>query len=78
MNAPIETKDCGQCHKCLRGKTERIGGVDWPVTGLRMVVCETCGNKRCPHATDCALACTDSNEVGQKGSHWEDVKPWTP
>lgn len=33
-----------------------------------MVVCETCGNKRCPHATDHRHACTNSNEPGQPGS----------
>lgn len=30
-----------------------------------MVVCATCGNKRCPHATDCRYLCTGSNEPGQ-------------
>jgi hypothetical protein len=39
-----------------------------------MVVCVKCGNKRCPHATDCALACTGSNEPGQKGSVWDGYK----
>ncbi len=34
----------------------------------RFIVCSTCGNKRCPKATDCALTCTNSNDVGQKGS----------
>lgn len=37
----------------------------------RFIVCETCGNKRCPHATDHNLACTGSNEPGQKGSAYE-------
>lgn len=45
------------------------------LTDMRMVLCETCGNKRCPHATDHRSACTNSNEVGQKGSSWEHVKP---
>lgn len=34
----------------------------------RMVLCPTCGNKRCPKATDENLACTGSNEPGQPGS----------
>lgn len=48
-----------------------------PVTvfDMRMVLCPTCGNKRCPKATHHANACTGSNEVGQKGSSWEHVKP---
>lgn len=35
----------------------------------RMILCETCGNKRCPHANDPDnYACTGSNEPGQDGS----------
>jgi hypothetical protein len=33
-----------------------------------MVLCETCGNKRCPHANDHRNECTHSNESGQPGS----------
>jgi hypothetical protein len=32
------------------------------------IVCASCGNKRCPKATDHRLECTGSNEPGQKGS----------
>jgi len=43
-----------------------------PITPLArvMVVCPTCGNKRCPHATDHRLPCTGSNEPGQPGSRY--------
>lgn len=34
----------------------------------RMICCGTCGNKRCPKATDHRLGCTGSNEPGQSGS----------
>jgi len=34
----------------------------------RFYLCETCGCKRCPHATDHRYACTNSNEPGQEGS----------
>lgn len=37
---------------------------------VRMVLCPTCGNKRCPHATDHRNACTGSNEPGQPGSSY--------
>lgn len=37
----------------------------------RFIVCEICGNKRCPHATDHDLDCTNSNEPGQRGSWYE-------
>lgn len=67
-----EGERCGQCHKCREGQTVNLGTDErpWkvPFASTQMIVCETCGNKRCPHATDCALACTDSNEPGQKGS----------
>lgn len=35
-----------------------------------MVVCGTCGNKRCPKAADHNNACTGSNEPGQPGSDY--------
>lgn len=38
---------------------------------FRMVLCPTCGNKRCPRATNHELKCTGSNEVGQKGSIYD-------
>jgi Zn finger protein HypA/HybF involved in hydrogenase expression len=34
----------------------------------RMILCPTCGNKRCPKANDHTNACTGSNEPGQPGS----------
>lgn len=58
---------CGNCQQCL---------VDTPVSPdswltvpmTRMIVCPSCGNKRCPKASDHTLACTASNESGQPGS----------
>lgn len=32
----------------------------------RMILCEKCGNKRCPHATNKFFLCTNSNEPNQK------------
>lgn len=51
-----------------------------PVTlgDMRMVICPDCGNKRCPKATHHNNACTNSNDIGQKGSSWEHVKPAAP
>lgn len=37
--------------------------IDSPI----FVVCEWCGNKRCPHALNKSYKCTDSNELGQVG-----------
>jgi len=39
-------------------------------TARRMIVCPTCGNKRCPRATHHDQACTGSNEPGQIGSRY--------
>jgi hypothetical protein len=63
--APPEPKpqECW-CHKCNSG---------WLVA--HMIVCPTCGNKRCPRASDHELPCTDSNEPGQPGSVYALVAP---
>ena len=65
--------ECG-CRKCLRARDAQIrvlGSIAIPVEMTMMILCPTCGNKRCPHATDHDLACTNSNEPGQKGSAYE-------
>ena len=60
------------CHKCWekehRTKAAGVGDVLNHPVGQPMIVCPICGNKRCPHASDHALPCTESNEPGQKGS----------
>jgi hypothetical protein len=45
-----------------------IGDVLWNPIGMPFIVCQVCGNKRCPKATDCSLECTGSNDSGQPGS----------
>lgn len=55
------------CHNC--NKDVFVNGI--PFSATRMILCPECGNKRCPKATDHNLACTNSNEPGQKGSTWE-------
>ena len=52
------------CHKCCEGQT----GYQHM---FRMVLCPTCGNKRCPRATSCKLEYTGSNEPGQVGSIYQ-------
>lgn len=39
---------------------------------LSMILCEICGNKRCPHATNHIYECSHSNELGQIGSRYRD------
>jgi hypothetical protein len=60
-----------QCRQCLRDRDERGGDWNMPVEYTRMILCATCGNKRCPHATDHRHACTGSNEPGQPGSAYQ-------
>lgn len=55
---------CEHCVVCL-GDSAR----------LQMVVCSTCGNKRCPKATNHTLDCTGSNELGQPGSAYGKATP---
>ena len=70
------TQDCS-CYRCTEARVRAdpqpvgFGGTDARLH--RMFICETCGNKRCPHATDHRHACTGSNEPGQKGSAYEDA-----
>jgi hypothetical protein len=65
------SKECS-CERCQDERDEgrvEIGGMVLHQRG--MITCETCGNKRCPKATDHRNECTGSNEPGQKGSSWE-------
>jgi len=63
------------CHYCVSENakanplpaSELMFGVIDPRLN-RMFLCETCGNKRCPHAADHRHACTGSNEPDQPGS----------
>jgi hypothetical protein len=52
------------CHRCCE---EQTGHKHL----FRMVLCPTCGNKRCPKATDHRLECTGSNSPGQEGSVYQ-------
>jgi hypothetical protein len=55
------------CYECNKDRKTDSG---WPWTMSYMIVCPTCGNKRCPKATDHTLECTNSNEPNQKGSRY--------
>ena len=58
--------DC-ECHRCRDIKQAEMTWLERMQKQI-FVVCEICGNKRCPHATDHSLNCTNSNEPGQAGS----------
>jgi hypothetical protein len=55
------------CHKCIK-ENNLTNEAGWPLSSCVMIVCDICGNKRCPKASDHALACTNSNAPGQPGS----------
>ncbi|RYE43983.1 MAG: hypothetical protein EOP24_26410 [Hyphomicrobiales bacterium] len=63
------TKQC-ICHRCIQENDLHVmaGDMKLPLSMTQMILCPTCGCKRCPHASDHRLACTDSNEAGQPGS----------
>lgn len=72
-----EPGECG-CRRCSEAwdKANAPEGADilWKISqgrSSRFIVCETCGNKRCPHATNHIYACTNSNESGQLGSDYQ-------
>lgn len=79
MNGEKSMNQC-PCRKCLEeaGITKTVSltgenlmtlpGPNFLPQFYGMIVCPTCGNKRCPHATDHNCDCTGSNEPGQEGS----------
>lgn len=76
MNFPKEG-ECG-CRKCSREWDEKNlpDNLDlitryMQSRSYRYIVCDICGNKRCPHATDHELECTGSNDPGQPGSVYQ-------
>ena len=67
------------CHRCIKENDLREGA--FPLSATIMILCPECGNKRCPKASDHRLACSGSNESGQKGSVYtaqpeQEHKPW--
>jgi hypothetical protein len=61
----LREQNC-RCRQCIKDRGDNLNGIS--LEKVMMIVCETCGNKRCPHATNHRYACTDSNEPGQFGS----------
>jgi hypothetical protein len=55
--------DC-MCVRCVHERTPNL-------LERQMPRCPTCGNKRCPHASDHDYACTGSNLPGQPGSFYQ-------
>lgn len=60
-----DPSDCG-CWTCVSG---RVSESNHPWS-MPFIVCDLCGNKRCPRATHHDQACTDSNDPQQSGSRY--------
>lgn len=62
------------CHRCIKdlkltaGPDEDDYFESMPLSAIKMILCPTCGNKRCPKASDHRLKCTGSDDPGQAGS----------
>lgn len=54
------------CRKCLVDRDERIHGI--PAHISVMVVCPTCGDKRCPHAEDHRNPCQIHHPFHKRGT----------
>lgn len=68
---PAELYPGCPCWKCDSDTWPTVEGLGFPLR-VRMSLCPTCGNKRCPGAADHDNECTNSNEPGQPGSLYED------
>jgi hypothetical protein len=71
---PAGECDCGAaqepsacCHACFKASGAMLM--------TRIILCPSCGNKRCPKASNHRLECTDSNESGQAGSVYTAAQP---
>lgn len=60
--------DCHACIKAFGLSDSELFGKPLPLSASKMILCQDCGNKRCPKASDHRLECTGSNEPGQAGS----------
>ncbi len=63
-----------ECHRCINENGILGPSGLLPLSSEKMILCPVCGNKRCPHASDHRLACTGSNESGQKGSVYGGIR----
>jgi hypothetical protein len=61
------TETTCDCWRCERDRQDGMTAF----LRIRMILCPTCGNKRCPKANDHRNECSGSNEPGQKGSAYE-------
>lgn len=68
---PLHQTTTCSCRTCATERAKDMPMHEAILHTGRFFACETCGNKRCPHATDHRLACTGSNAPGQAGSVYQ-------
>lgn len=56
-----EVCGCAECRRAIDAVIESF----YSMLSQGMVLCSSCGNKRCPHAISHKHVCTRSNEPGQ-------------
>ncbi|QDK02603.1 hypothetical protein PP304_gp055 [Gordonia phage Phendrix] len=73
LGKPLVNCHCRMCTDVWLDIMDELDPDGWlrRESSIGMILCPTCGNKRCPHATNHELECTGSNESGQKGSAYE-------
>ena len=70
---PVDMCGCHYCETEWRNVMDDLDPDGWR-QGAFMILCHTCGNKRCPRATYHGHDCTGSNEAGQPHSVYGDFK----
>lgn len=64
------TTDCARCDDQRATEAYEASGNYSDLLVRRMILCLTCGNKRCPKATWHGNECTGSNDPNQAGSDY--------
>lgn len=69
----LNDENCDHCHVCIRNNIndKQLKLEDQPFHYFMMILCPSCGNKRCPKATYHRNSCTHSNDSGQPGSIYQ-------
>lgn len=83
---PVEAPPAESAVKAIESVLSSFGAPDlrepccWSCTPdyRLMLLCATCGNKRCPKANDHRNVCSNSNEPGQPGSAYPSAAPPSP
>lgn len=66
-----------ECHACIKEfdlGADFLPGIWVSLSSTKMIICGTCGNKRCPKASNHRNECTASNNTGQVGSVYKQIE----